>query len=173
MIVDSSLVVVEHFMTLREAEGTKRSMRDTAIEAAKSVVRPVTFSIFVIIMVYLPILTLEDIEGKMFRPMAQTVAMALLASLIYCFICIPVLAASCVIRSLTRRRGSCSLCDAITSRCWPGAKSGTVIIVTISVFLVSGWPGHAVGWRVYTDAGRRLPDDNGHALAERLTAYRH
>lgn len=140
MIVDSSLVVVEHFMTLREAEGTKRSMRDTAIEAAKSVVRPVTFSIFVIIMVYLPILTLEDIEGKMFRPMAQTVAMALLASLIYCFICIPVLAA--VLLRDPKSHQETRFVQFVRRYyepmlAWSEKHSRTVIIVTISVFLVS------------------------------------
>ncbi|MBS1085919.1 efflux RND transporter permease subunit [Gluconobacter sphaericus] len=93
MIVDSSLVVVEHIMVERgESHGTRPFVALTA-DAAKAVIRPVSFAIFVIIMVYLPVLTLQGIEGKMFRPMAQTVIMALLASLVYCFVCVPVLAA--------------------------------------------------------------------------------
>lgn len=93
MIVDSSLVVVEHIMVERgESHGTRPFAALTA-DAAKAVIRPVSFAIFVIIMVYLPVLTLQGIEGKMFRPMAQTVIMALLASLVYCFVCVPVLAA--------------------------------------------------------------------------------
>ncbi|MXV43942.1 CusA/CzcA family heavy metal efflux RND transporter [Saccharibacter sp. 17.LH.SD] len=91
MIVDSSLVVVEHFINRRREKIISETVAETAIESARAVVKPVSFAIFVIILVYLPILTLEDIEGKMFRPMAQTVVMALLASLVYCFAVIPVL----------------------------------------------------------------------------------
>ncbi|QDH16343.1 efflux RND transporter permease subunit [Swingsia samuiensis] len=92
MIVDSSLVIIEHFLTIRQVEGEQRSVKDAAVQSARLVIRPVTFSIFVIIAVYLPILSLQGIEGKMFRPMAETVVMGLLTSLVYCFVCIPVLA---------------------------------------------------------------------------------
>lgn len=93
MIVDSSLVVVEHLLTTRGQANDQRTFKDLAGSALTSVIRPVSFSILIIILVYLPILTLEGIEGKMFRPMAQTVIMALLASLLYCIVCIPTLAA--------------------------------------------------------------------------------
>ncbi|MFT9094362.1 MAG: CusA/CzcA family heavy metal efflux RND transporter, partial [Gluconobacter cerinus] len=137
MIVDSSLVVVEHFMTLRSDNANKMSMRDTAIEAATSVVRPVTFSIFVIIMVYLPIFALQDIEGKMFRPMAQTVAMALLASLFYCFVCIPVLAAAFLrdgqahretwfVRTVRRYYEP--------ALAWSEKRGITILMITLSIF---------------------------------------
>ncbi|MBS1053390.1 efflux RND transporter permease subunit [Gluconobacter kondonii] len=93
MIVDSSLVVVEHIMVERGENREGKPFGALTADAARAVVRPVSFAIFVIIMVYLPVLTLQGIEGKMFRPMAQTVIMALLASLVYCFVCVPVLAA--------------------------------------------------------------------------------
>ena len=96
MIVDSSLVVVESLMTHRardQASGQKTPLATLAIASASEVLRPVSFGILVIVMVYLPILTLQAIEGKMFRPMAQTVIMALLASLFYCIVGVPVLAA--------------------------------------------------------------------------------
>ncbi|EHH68884.1 efflux RND transporter permease subunit [Gluconobacter morbifer] len=92
MIVDSSLVVIEYLMVERERQ-QDRSLSLLVADAARAVARPVSFAIFVIIMVYLPILTLQGVEGKMFRPMAETVIMALLASLAYCFVCVPVLAA--------------------------------------------------------------------------------
>ncbi|ACB95773.1 efflux RND transporter permease subunit [Beijerinckia indica] len=90
MIVDSSLVVVENTMAhrLREQKGDFRSLVVTSV---CQVVRPVSFAILVIMMVYLPILTLTGIEGKMFRPMAQTVIIALMASLAYSILCVPVL----------------------------------------------------------------------------------
>ena len=92
MIVDGSLVVVEHVLARRERNQTMK-LPILVVECASEVARPVSFAILVIIMVYLPVLTLEGIEGKMFRPMAQTVIMALLASLLYCFVCVPVIAA--------------------------------------------------------------------------------
>ncbi|WP_215766173.1 efflux RND transporter permease subunit [Gluconobacter cerinus] len=93
MIVDSSLVVVEHLLATRDKATNKNDFKTLAHHALLSVIRPVSFAIFIIIIVYLPILTLQGIEGKMFRPMAQTVIMALVASLLYCVICIPTLAA--------------------------------------------------------------------------------
>lgn len=92
MIVDGSLVVIEHILSRREEE-PKAAFMPLVVSSVQQVIRPVGFAILVIIMVYLPILTLQGIEGHMFRPMAQTVIMALLASLAYCFICIPVIAA--------------------------------------------------------------------------------
>lgn len=91
MIVDSSLVVIEHILARREEEPDV-NFTELVIFSVQQVMRPVGFAILVIIMVYLPVLTLQGIEGHMFRPMAQTVIMALLASLLYCFTCIPVLA---------------------------------------------------------------------------------
>lgn len=91
MIVDSSLVVIEHILARREEEPDV-NFTALVISSVQQVMRPVGFAILVIIMVYLPVLTLQGIEGHMFRPMAQTVIMALLASLLYCFTCIPVLA---------------------------------------------------------------------------------
>src|SRR5213594_2001380 len=67
--------------------------------AAKEVARPMTFGVAIIIAVYLPILFLEGLEGRMFRPMAITVCAALLASLLLALTLIPLLA------SIIFRRG--------------------------------------------------------------------
>ncbi|MGO2959607.1 MAG: efflux RND transporter permease subunit [Acetobacter sp.] len=90
MIVDSSLVVVEHILTRRNREG-HIAFTELVVSSTLQVIRPVSFAILVIIMVYLPILTLQGIEGHMFRPMAQTVIMALAASLLFCLVWVPVL----------------------------------------------------------------------------------
>ncbi|MEK7263266.1 MAG: efflux RND transporter permease subunit [Bacteroidota bacterium] len=91
MIVDGSVVLVENFvrkLTHKEQELTKLQ----AIEsAAKEVGRPILFGMLIIIAVYLPILTLQDIEGKMFTPMAITVVLALVGSLFLTLTLIPVL----------------------------------------------------------------------------------
>ncbi|WP_264784355.1 efflux RND transporter permease subunit, partial [Gluconacetobacter azotocaptans] len=141
MIVDSSLVVVENVMTHRLAD-PDTDLRTLVVTSVRQVIRPVSFAILVIVMVYLPILTLEGIEGKMFRPMAQTVIMALLASLAYSLLCVPVIAALALRRSVphdeTRpvaflrrfHRPAVSWCEAHS---WP------VFGATIGIFLVSAF----------------------------------
>jgi cobalt-zinc-cadmium resistance protein CzcA len=93
LIVDGAVVLVENITRrLGEKEGSEKSLRQLTAEAAREVVRPVTFGIGIIILVYLPILTLQGIEGKMFRPMAWTVVLALVGSLLLTLTLIPVLA---------------------------------------------------------------------------------
>ena len=74
----------------------KRSRGRTPIEivrtAAGEVARPVAFAVSIITIVYVPILTLTGVEGKMFRPMALTVMFALVGSLILALTLVPVLA---------------------------------------------------------------------------------
>jgi heavy metal efflux system protein len=79
LIVDGSVVMVEHVVHMLSKRGQKPV---TVAGAAKEVARPVAFAVFIIVLVYVPILSLEGIEGKMFRPMALTVIFALVASLV-------------------------------------------------------------------------------------------
>ena len=72
--------------------GRHRSKVDVVREAAIEVRKPTMFGELIIMIVYLPILTLEGIEGKMFRPMALTVIFALLGSMILSLTLMPVLA---------------------------------------------------------------------------------
>ena len=92
MIVDGSVVLVEN--TLRRRAGTKRDedMTATIGGAAAEVARPIAFAIGIIVIVYLPVLSLQSIEGKMFRPMAYTVILALLASLAVALTVVPAFA---------------------------------------------------------------------------------
>ncbi|MFT9091946.1 MAG: CusA/CzcA family heavy metal efflux RND transporter [Gluconacetobacter sp.] len=139
MIVDSSLVVVEHLLAIRAADRTI-DLRTQVVSATTQVLRPVAFAILVIVMVYLPILTLQGIEGKMFRPMAQTVIMALLASLAYCVVCVPVIAALAMRGS--RGHGDTWLVAALRRRYGPAVRwgeshPGPLFGATVAVFLVS------------------------------------
>ena len=93
LIVDGAVVLVENVVRrLGERGGRDRPVREVTSEAAREVVRPVAFGIGIIILVYLPILTLGGIEGKMFKPMAFTVVFALVGSLVLTLTLIPVLA---------------------------------------------------------------------------------
>ncbi|GBQ70776.1 cobalt/zinc/cadmium resistance heavy metal efflux pump protein CzcA [Ameyamaea chiangmaiensis NBRC 103196] len=91
MIVDSALVIVESVLSSRGRPGETLEQRIS--ETVALVARPVTFAILIIILVYLPILTLEGVEGRMFRPMAETVILALVSSLLFALVCVPALAA--------------------------------------------------------------------------------
>ncbi len=81
MIVDGSVVMVESFVR-RLAESGGRDRLEVIREAAGEVARPILFAVIIIIAVYLPIFTLQGMEGRMFRPMAITVCSALFGSLL-------------------------------------------------------------------------------------------
>ena len=99
LVVDSSVIMVEN-ATRRLSEATDdRSVREIVREAAIEVRRPTLFGELIIAIVYLPILALEGIEGKLFRPMALTVILALCASMLLSLTLMPALA------SLVLRKG--------------------------------------------------------------------
>ncbi|HJZ04370.1 MAG: hypothetical protein A2V51_05700 [Candidatus Dadabacteria bacterium RBG_19FT_COMBO_40_33] len=92
MLVDGAVVMVENvYRHLEENPEAKGNIIHTVLEAAKEVGRPIVFGISIIIVVFLPLFTLQGIEGKMFSPMAFTVSFALLGSLIFSLTVIPVL----------------------------------------------------------------------------------
>jgi cobalt-zinc-cadmium resistance protein CzcA len=94
LIVDGAVVMIENIVR-KLAEKKKENPGNpvtTILEAGREVARPVFFAVGIIIIVYLPILTLEGVEGKMFRPMAMTVIFALCAALVLSLTLMPVLA---------------------------------------------------------------------------------
>ena len=93
MIVDSSVVMIENCVRhLAHGNPRGRSRLDVIRDAAIEVRKPTMFGELIIMIVYLPILTLEGVEGKMFRPMALTVIMALAGSMVLSLSLMPVLA---------------------------------------------------------------------------------
>src|SRR3954452_1981790 len=88
MIVDGSVVMVENFV--RRLDESESHNREAAMEkAVHEVSRPIIFGVAIIIAVYLPIFTLQGLEGRMFRPMAITVCSALAGSLLLALFAIP------------------------------------------------------------------------------------
>lgn len=93
LIVDGSVVMVENvFRLMSEKRSEGRTPVEIVREASVEVARPVAFAVGIIIIVYVPILTLTGVEGKMFVPMALTVIFALVGSLILALTLVPVLA---------------------------------------------------------------------------------
>lgn len=87
LIVDGTIVLVESIMAMEIAQ--RVGFKDRVIAQSQKVSRPVLFAIGVIIVVYLPILAMWGVEGKLFRPMATTVLLALTTALILTFTWIP------------------------------------------------------------------------------------
>ena len=97
MIVDGAIVMTENvFRHLAESKG-ERNVVEVVREAAQEVVRPIVFGVSIITVVFLPLFTLEGIEGKMFIPLAFTTAAALAGSLVLALTLVPV-AASFLLR---------------------------------------------------------------------------
>lgn len=94
LIVDGSVVMIENIIRYLHDRhhDTKTSHLEKVRDAAHEVARPVVFAVGIIMIVYLPILALTGIEGKMFRPMALTVVFALAGSLVCALTLMPVLA---------------------------------------------------------------------------------
>ncbi len=92
LIVDSSVIMVENSLRHLERDKGRRAVRDIIREASLEVRRPTMYGELIIMVVYLPILTLQGIEGKLFRPMALTVIFALAGSLLISVTLMPVLA---------------------------------------------------------------------------------
>ena len=98
LIVDGSIVVVENALRLlatrRRDKGealTLEERRTTIAEAARTVARPTIFGIAIIGLVYVPVLSLGGVEGKLFQPMAQAVMLAIFAGLVWTFTIVPAL----------------------------------------------------------------------------------
>ena len=105
MVVDSSVVMIENCVRhlahgdLNRGKSKLEMIRDAAVEVRK----PTLFGELIIMIVYLPILTLEGIEGKLFRPMALTVIFALAGSMVLSLTLMPVLASLLLPKKIEER----------------------------------------------------------------------
>src|SRR5580698_5372775 len=94
ILIDGTLVMVENiFRELGEREGQDYDLQEVILAAAKDVDRPIFYSVAVIIAGYLPIYALGGPSGKLFKPMADTVSIALVGALILTLTFVPVMCA--------------------------------------------------------------------------------
>jgi len=91
MVVDGSVVMIENILRHAEYGRGKKTFIQMIGTAAHEVQRPVFFARIIIIVSYLPIFTLQRVEGRLFRPMAWTVAFALLGAVLFALLIAPVL----------------------------------------------------------------------------------
>lgn len=94
MLVDAAVVVVENIEKYfsNPETSTAVSTQNVIVMAVNEVIKPVTAGVLIIAVVFLPLLTLEGLEGKLFSPVAITIVMALISSLIIAFSIVPALA---------------------------------------------------------------------------------
>lgn len=102
MLVDASVVVVENVVNHLAHDGAGRNRLDALLRAVREVAVPVASGIAIIVIVFLPLLTLEGLEGKLFKPVAWAIIFALSGSLLLSLTVIPVLA-SLLVRGGTHR----------------------------------------------------------------------
>jgi cobalt-zinc-cadmium resistance protein CzcA len=92
MVVDGAVVMVENIVRhLHHGNGEQKTVAERISDACHEVQRPVFYAIAIIITAYLPIFTLQRVEGRLFHPMAWTVAFALLGAMIFSIVIAPVL----------------------------------------------------------------------------------
>jgi cobalt-zinc-cadmium resistance protein CzcA len=130
LVVDSSVIMVENAARRVEEAPPGRSVLEVVRDAALEVRRPTLFGELIIAVVYLPVLTLEGVEGKLFRPMALTVIFALAGSMLLSLTVMPVLASYLLRRR--DRRGEGRLVEALGRLyrpvlAWALARRGRVL----------------------------------------------
>ncbi len=145
LIVDGAVVMVENTVRRRaeaQHQGSNERPERTILEACTEVGRPVVFAVGIIMIVYLPILSLTGIEGKMFKPMALAVVFALLGSLILSLTYVPA-AMTFLLRGHVSEKESFLVRIAkrwyrpalsfMTAQCKPAIAVALVLIVTSAV----------------------------------------
>ncbi|VAX22645.1 Cobalt-zinc-cadmium resistance protein CzcA; Cation efflux system protein CusA [hydrothermal vent metagenome] len=91
MMVDGSVVIVENVERMLRKADPSESRVHVVARACIEVGRPIVFAVSIIIIVFLPLFTLQGVEGKTFRPLAYTIALAMLGSLLFSVIVAPIL----------------------------------------------------------------------------------
>ncbi len=92
LLVDGTIVMVENIDRMLHDSDRMETKRHIVIRACAEVGRPIFFSILIIIIVFLPLFTLQGVEGKTFRPLAYTLSIAMLGSLVFAVFLAPVVA---------------------------------------------------------------------------------
>ncbi len=145
IIVDGAVIVVEnimHRLAERGEDMAEDERRTTIIDAANEVGRPTLFSMLIIIAAHIPIFALQRHEGRIFQPMALSVTMALVGSLIFSLTLVPLLAYWMLKRRLPH--GDNRLVHAAKNLYtpildWALAHRGKVALLALLAFGASGW----------------------------------
>ena len=174
LLVDGAVVMIENVVR-RRAEFPHRPVQQVVREAAIEVARPVTFAVIIITAVYMPILSLQGLEGKMFRPMALTVIFALLASLVLSLTLMPVLASFLLKKKVAEHESKIVLGvrriygpALAKTQAHPAITIGAAVVLLAVAILV----GVQSGIGIPAQAGRGIADRHHHQAAGHFPAFR-
>ena len=92
MIVDGAVVMMENIFKHLAQDDDESTTTERILVAAKEVAKPVFFAVIIIMVVFAPLFTLQGVEGKLFQPMAQSILLAMAASLVVALVVVPALA---------------------------------------------------------------------------------
>jgi len=151
LIVDGSVIVVEailhrfsHSKHFRSLNKINQGQMDGEVEKSTgSMIKSAVFSQIIILIVYLPILSLEGIEGKMFKPMAWTIAFAILGAFILSITYVPMMSALCLNKTISHKKNLTDKLMAWLERRYQPLLSSvlkfpkTILTVTVSLFALS------------------------------------
>ena len=190
MMVDGAVVMVENafrIMAERKASGEPVDRSAAVLQAAKEVATPIAFAIVIIIVVFLPLFSLQGLEGKMFKPMAFNISYAMAGSLILALTLVPVLAAlvlrpkherdTRLVAFLKQRYGRV-LAWALHRRGWVLGMAGAALLGSLALFPLLGkefMPNlkeGAIMWRITSIPSASLQEsiDVSRKVAERIKA---
>lgn len=148
LIVDGAVIIVEatmHHLALRKSIGklTQTEMDDEVFQSASKIRSSAAFGEIIILIVYIPILTLIGIEGKMFRPMAQTVGFAIFGALILSLTYIPMMCALFLPKNVTHKETISDKMMNFFQRLYAPLLSKAIkfkkgfVFITVGMFLLS------------------------------------
>ncbi|QDW26224.1 CusA/CzcA family heavy metal efflux RND transporter [Pedobacter sp. KBS0701] len=151
LIVDGSVIVVEailhrfsHSKHFRAIGKIDQNQMDNEVEKSTgSMIKSAVFSQIIILIVYLPILSLEGIEGKMFKPMAWTIAFAILGAFLLSITYVPMMSALCLNKTISHKKNLTDKLMAWIERKYQPTLSKvllfpkTILAVTLSLFAIS------------------------------------
>lgn len=148
LIVDSSVIIVEAVLfrlsqTAKKQKLDRKEMDKEVFEESSKMMNAAVFGEIIILIVYIPILTLTGIEGKMFRPMAETVSFAILGALILSVTYIPMMSALILPKKFSENKSfSEKMVDHLHRLYEPLLKTvlkfkKTVIAITVIIFGIS------------------------------------
>lgn len=153
LIVDGAVIIVEatmHHLGMRGVTGklTQEEMDLEVYESSSRIRTSATFGEIIILIVYLPLLALVGVEGKMFKPMAQTVSFAILGAFILSVTYVPMMSALCLSKHVSAKRTlSERMMDSFHKRYTPLIREAirfkgmvvgaSIIVLALSIFVFS------------------------------------
>jgi heavy metal efflux system protein len=184
IVVDGAVIIVEGVLHSLFAYHvgqtlTRSQMDDVVIKSASSIYRSAAFGVLIIVVVFIPIMTLTGIEGKMFRPMAQTVSFAVLGALLLSVTYVPMLSALILKKHVAEKHNISDRIISVLQRIYrPGLQKAldhpaptvfiSVVLLIVSIFLFTRLGGVFIPQLEEGDIAMQMTLPTGSSLDESI-----